>query len=246
MLSIVAASLSSVPPIVNILVEPPRPVFAESFSVSTVEVDDTLNGSISVQQVLYRDSEARRSWMSAVGPLVGGANEQIMRCDIQPMGWLVIAGGPDASDPESWTCSNQTIQSDPEHCSWGLFWPPLPTNATYSGKEPMDGRLSNRWDYWQGGEQYALWATAVPPIVPVATGKTWTATAGHHLWRILWHDFKPEAPPLSAFAPTTGVQCPPATVALERSSGKLTAGSMARQHQEQRAPVERGYLPVWL
>ena len=199
----------------NGLPEPSRPVFPESFSVTTVELDDTLNSSVSVTQVLHRDSSARRSWMSAKGALVLGAEEQIMRCDIDPMGWAVVAGGPNASAPATWQCNNYSILSDPAHCQWSPFWTPLPSNATYAGVELMDGRAANRWDYWIGGERFALWASADAPVTPVASGKTWTWHQGYHLWRILWRDFVPGAPPLSVFEPTPGLRCPPATPPLD-------------------------------
>ena len=96
--------------------EPPRPVFAESFTVSTVELDDTLNGTVSVRQVLRRDSTARRSWMLANGTLVSGGLEEIMRCDIHPTGWFTTSGGSDATDPTSWACQNMSINSDPQSC----------------------------------------------------------------------------------------------------------------------------------
>ena len=191
--------------------EPPRPVFAESFTVSTVELDDTLNGTVSVRQVLRRDSTARRSWMLANGTLVSGGLEEIMRCDIHPTGWFTTSGGSDATDPTSWACQNMSINSDPQSCQWNLFWEPLPANATYVGRESMDGRNCDRWTYWKWGEEYSLWASADTPNTPVATGKISTF-GGDHKWRILWRNFTAGAPPLSAFDPTPGIQCPPANL----------------------------------
>lgn len=133
-----------------------------------------------------------------------------MRCDIKPTGWEVVAGGPDPTNVSGWRCENRSISSDPSHCQWGLFWEPLPDNASYAGREEVDGRLCNRWDYWRGGERYAQWSTAFGLPGPVATGKTWTAHPGYHLWRIIWRDYEPFAPPLAKFAPTTGLHCPPA------------------------------------
>ena len=188
--------------------EPPRPAFPESFTVHTVEIDDTLNGSISVAQVLHRDYAAHRSWMSANGTLVGG-QEQIMRCDIHPMGWFIAAGGSDPNNVTTWSCTNQTINSDPQHCQWNLFWEPLPDNATYSGQETVDGRAANRWDYWNADERWALWAS-LDGLSPIATGKVWTAHPGYHLWHILWRGFEPGPPPLSDFELSAGIQCGPA------------------------------------
>lgn len=201
--------------------EPPRPTFSESFSVHTVELDDTLNGSVSVRQTLRRDARLQRSWMMAVGTLVGGAEEQIMRCDIHPTGWVVVAGGPSASNVSTWSCSNMSISSDPQDCSLGQFWSPLPDNASYVGRERMDGRECNKWEYWLLGERYALWASTESEAVPVATGKTWTSHPGYHLWRILWRDFRPGPPPLSDFKLTAGISCPNATEVNPPSVGPM-------------------------
>ena len=186
---------------------PPRPTFSESFSARTIEIDDTLNGTVSVQQVLHRDAVAHRQWMFANGSLVGGGEEQIMRCDIHPMGWTIMAGGADAANVSSWQCDNHTIASDPQHCQWGLFWTPLPTNATYKGKDTMDGKLCDLWQYWSTGEKYALWALN---DAPVATGKIWTFHPGYHLWHIIWRDFVSVRPPASKFEPSKGLKCPQA------------------------------------
>jgi hypothetical protein len=208
--------------------EPPRPVFAESFTVSTVELDDTLNGTVSVRQVLRRDSTARRSWMLANGTLVSGGLEEIMRCDIHPLGWFTTSGGSDATDPTSWACQNMSINSDPTSCQWNLFWEPLPANATYVGRESMDGRNCDRWTYWKWGEEYSLWASADTPNTPVATGKISTF-GGDHKWRILWRNFTAGAPPLSAFEPTPGIKCPPAPPPpAEAPAAPVVCSSLAR------------------
>lgn len=190
---------------------PARPAFSESFSVDTVEVDDTLNGEVVLTQVLRRDSttQEHRSFMSANGSLVGGGEEQVMRCDLHPLGWLIVAGGADASNLSSWSCSNQTVDSDPQHCQWGQFWTPLPLNASYAGQELVDGRQAHRWSYWMANEQWALWAS-LDGKSPVATGKVWTAHKNYHLWRILWRNFVPGPPPLSRFDVTPGIRCGPA------------------------------------
>jgi hypothetical protein len=188
---------------------PPRPAFPDSFSCDTAEVDDTLNGTITVTQTLHRDSATHRSWMSANGSLVAGGEEQIERCDIKPMGWLIIAGGADARNLSSWSCTNQSIDSDPSHCQWNPFWASLPQNATFAGQEIVDGRQSHRWNYWMGGEQWAMWAS-LDGKSPVATGKTWTWHPTYHLWRILWRGFEAGPPPLSDFDLTDGIKCGPA------------------------------------
>ena len=75
----------------------------------------------------------------------------------------------------------------------------------------MDGRDCDRWNYWKWGEEYSLWASADTPNTPVATGKI-TPLGAEHRWRILWRNFTAGAPPLSAFEPTPGIQCPPANL----------------------------------
>ena len=80
-----------------IILAPARPAFSESFSVEAVEVDDTRNGTVVLTQTLLRDSVEHRSFMSANGSLVHGGQEQVMRCDLHPTGWLIVAGGTDAS-----------------------------------------------------------------------------------------------------------------------------------------------------
>ena len=186
---------------------PPRPSFSESFSVSTVEIDDTMNGTVIMQQRLLRDVEARRTFMSGKGSLVAGAEEQVLRCDIAP-GWMAVAGGPDLAHPASWACDNRTVLSDRQHCQLGIFWH-LPSNATFVGHETMDGRSCDRWEYWEGGDRFALWAST-SGRTPVATGKIWTSSP-NHLWHIVWRDFVPVAPPASEFAISAGVHCPAAS-----------------------------------
>ena len=194
----------------SLAADPPRPVISESFTVETVEVDDTLNGSITVRQVLHRDHVAHRSWMSANGLLVRGGEEQIERCDFHPMGWLIVAGGRNARNLSTWSCTNTTIDSDPQHCQWNTpFWPPLPTNASFAGQEVVDGRAAHRWDYWRGGEHFAFWAS-LDGKSPVASGKVATFHPGFHLWRILWRGFVSGPPPQSDFAVSPGIKCGPA------------------------------------
>ena len=221
---------------------PARPAFSESFSVRTVEVDDTLNGSVSVRQVLHRDYSVHRSWMSANGSLAHGAEEQIMRCDIHPVGWLVVAGGPDTLNLTSWDCNNQSIDSDPQSCQWSPFWPALPANATYSGLQTVDGRLAHEWRYWMGGEVWALWAS-LDGRSPVATGKVWTYKPTDHLWRILWRNFTEGRPPAADFDLTPGIQCdpappppPPPTPFEPATDCKPSCGIDAMCCQDPRAP----------
>ena len=188
--------------------QPTRPTFSESFTVDTLEIDTDTNGTVVLSQTIRRDTNLRRTWMRANGSLVRGGMEQIMRCDFQPMGYLISASGQDAN-LSSWTCANQTIKSDPRDCQMGTFWPPLPQNATFRGVEQVDGRTANRWDYWRDGNEYALWAS-LDGASPVASGLVQTYHAGFHHWRILWRDFQPLPPPAASFDVTPGIECHPA------------------------------------
>lgn len=223
---------------------PPRPACSETFSVATVEVDDTLNGSISVRQVLRRESAARqhRSFMSANGSLAAGAEEQVLRCNFHPTGWLVVAGGKDVTNLSSWSCKNQSVDSDPQHCQWNPFWSALPQNASYAGEEVADGRKAHRWNYWMNGEQWAEWAS-LDGKSPVATGKVWTSVPGYHLWRILWRDFDPSPPPLAGFDVSPGINCgpappppPPPTPFVPATDCEPSCGAAALCCQDPNAP----------
>ena len=59
------------------------PSIDEQFSMHSVEIDDTDNGTVVLKQFLAIDPEIRRSIMIADGPLLGpsGHLEQIIRCD---------------------------------------------------------------------------------------------------------------------------------------------------------------------
>jgi hypothetical protein len=61
------------------------PTISEQFSLNTIEIDDTNNGTVSVRQTMYMDQTNRRSHMIADGDLCQGHLEEINRCDA---GWL--------------------------------------------------------------------------------------------------------------------------------------------------------------
>ena len=128
-----------------------------------------------------------------------------MRCDIKPMGYSIVAGGPDASNLTSWKCTNSSLS----HCSWSNFWTALPKNASYEGKATIDGRVADKWMYWLDGEQWAHWAKLGPEgDIPVAWGKTLTAVQGYHLFHVLVHDYTPVAPNVSDFSIDPRIHCP--------------------------------------
>jgi hypothetical protein len=201
---------------------PPRPVISETFSASTVETDDTV-GAVTLRQTLHRDYKAHRMWVSFNGSLVQGAMVQITRCDLHPWGWLASAGGRDTTRPQTWQCSNSTLDPAPDMCQWTPFWEVLPANATYAGLDVVDGRLCDRWNYWDQGEQFAMWYSAATDdakkkeqnddgVVPVALAKTFSPMRGYHLWTLLWRNFTATAPSFPAdFEMTPGVVCPPAS-----------------------------------
>ena len=228
---------------------PPRPIISETFSASTIETDDTV-GAITLRQVLHRDYKAHRMWVSFNGSLVQGAMVQITRCDLHPWGWLASAGGRDTTRPQTWQCSNSTLDPAPDACQWSPFWDVLPANATYAGLDVVDGRVCDRWNYWDHGEQFAMWYSAYnedakeeqydgndtsssSPIVPVALAKTWTSTPGYHLWTLLWRNFTAEAPSFpDDFAMTPGVVCPPASPSGDKEQGDSVYSKAAASSQQ--------------
>ena len=91
------------------------PNYAETF---TVETKESTAHDIVVQQKIVRDVDLHRSMMLARGPLVHGVMQQIMRCDISPLGWFANIGG---ADDDHLQCKNFTQDPDPAHCqvvSW--------------------------------------------------------------------------------------------------------------------------------
>ena len=166
------------------LAAPRPPTFSENFQVNTIEIDLTRNGTVTLQQLLMRDSTTLRNYMLSNGSLTDGWLEEVTRCDIHPYGWYAQAGGPNAL-PSSWLCQNSTILSDPLHCQLGTFWAPIPANASYAGQMVEDGRLSNYWKYWENGEQYAFWTATRSPL---SGGNRQDRNGTHrmHLWRLIF------------------------------------------------------------
>ncbi|KAJ1417350.1 hypothetical protein B484DRAFT_400853 [Ochromonadaceae sp. CCMP2298] len=184
----------------------PPPTISENFLVYTNEVDE--GNSTIVEQTLAFDQDARRSNMYAFGSLVKGALQQIRRCDIHPSGWWSSAGGPDV-DPSTWQCSNMTISligELPRNCEFNDFWglPPM----KYEGTEELNGIVGDMWTYWAAEEQYAFY-TLVDQAVPLASGKIYSPSSS--LWTIFFYGFQSGPPPLQAFEPLSGSDCPDAT-----------------------------------
>ena len=106
------------------------PAVSPNFSVDTNEVDGTGDDETTlttiVQQTIAQDVQHRRSNMIAKGPMVNGALQQVKRCDLSPTdGWFVQASGIKVNAPESWVCTNTTIDvvsEQPSNCVYNNFW----------------------------------------------------------------------------------------------------------------------------
>ena len=100
--------------------------------------------------------------MSAVGSLVGGVEQQIKRCDLHPLGWFAVVGGPSL---DSLMCKNVTVDPDPTKCQWSSFWG-VPANA--SGPQVVEGKECGafpscmRWSFWDSHEQCVANALSLP------------------------------------------------------------------------------------
>jgi hypothetical protein len=201
------------------------PAFSETFSMQTTEFDTTLNNTIVVEQLLLRDPVAQRSFMAANGSLVQGGLEEVMRCDLHP-GYAATAGGPDPADRAHWQCRNQTISG----CQWSPFWPQLPENTTYVGQEKLDGRICDRWEYWENNELFGLWAAATSSVpMPVSLAKLFTKNTGYHLWQIFFRNFKAAAPAASAFVLSSAIPCSPTgTHGAQADGSARTSGNLWR------------------
>jgi len=195
---------------------PNIPKINPNFVVNTVEVDNT-NTTILEQKLVF-DIDLRRSMMYGYGTLVKGAMQQIRRCDIHPEGWMISAGGPDTSDPSTWQCTNTTINAAgelPWNCQYSTFWS-FPDDMKYAGNDVINETPCDKWVYFNGGDEYALWATqgvdASGQIIdiPVANGKTLSATGGNS-WTIYYYDFVGGTPADSEYTAIDGLQCPEST-----------------------------------
>jgi hypothetical protein len=195
-----------------------QPVISEDFSLFLIEYDS--NGVITNNETLAFDATLRRSNMYAVGTLVQGAMQQIKRCDMIPHdGWFSTAGGPDASSPQGWVCTNVTLpvaSEIPYHCQYGNFWgfPPM----TYNGEEDVDGVVCDAWQYMSGGYKYGVWVTG-DGTVPVRTAKLTGQT-----WSMDFFDWVAGSPAEQAYEPVVGSPCPPATPQTDDDGAGSGAG----------------------
>lgn len=180
------------------------PYVSSQFSVVNMQIDDTLDGELMVQQVIIEDPINKRSKMVAQGALVNGFLEQIVRCDgpLSPEGYLTQLTGPNVNDT---MCVNQTVNEE-----WSNFWS-WPSNATYLGKEapPKFKEKYDAYMYWDNSEQYKVYlaqrndsATGESYNVPIWSGKVFTSVSGFHLYHMQWVNFIPGPPPVASFSPT--------------------------------------------
>jgi len=185
------------------------PTISENFVVNLRELDST-NTTILNERLAW-DVDLRRTAMYAEGTLVHGAMQQIKRCDLVPLdGWLSSSGGEDVDHPETWSCTNMTIdvpeETSDDNCGIGNFWN-FPDTMKYEGDEEIDGVVCGKWSYWSGPEQYGVWIT--DDAVPCASGKLRSAVSS--TWMIYYTDFKAGPPPESEYDPVEGCECPAST-----------------------------------
>ena len=205
------------------LAAPPRPVYSEQFTTHLMEYDDT-SQIVSVHQTLAFDIVNRRSHMTADGALVqNGHLEEWMRCDA-PNGFSLNAFGAEGSEPErcrkryricfadsvvpplhSWQCTNNTLNPDPADCVFQPFWT-MPENATYEGKDAINGTQCDKWSYWIMNDLYAQWLGETHPL---RIAKTFTPNPDYHLWHIDVTSFKDykgtQGVPLPSFVVPAGI-----------------------------------------
>jgi hypothetical protein len=218
---------------------PAYPVFSEIFVVNTLEVDDTNNGSISVMQTIIHDSLKHRSRMIADGMLVQGHLEQDMRCDSTPKGYLLNMHGDAGSEASTWQCINQTMTSTPaSSCGFDSpFWALPPANATWEGKEAINGTIMcDKWVWWTQGEKFAMWVTATKPV---RSARIFTSKPGHHLYHIDLLDFqsfKGSMVPLSYFQVPAGVICEPQAHEQAETIGNHTEAASSEASKNNRRP----------
>ena len=194
----------------------PFPDYSETFTVKTVESNPT--EGVIVRQTIIRDStsvDTHRSMMQAEGTLVQGVLQQIVRCDIHPLGWFANIGGPNKSALQ---CTNMTRDPSPSSCQWSPFWT-APSAANVSSQDVvLNGTACTRWEWWDAGQQWAFWGTATTPL---RSAKIFTPHAGWSVWAIDFHSFVAEPAPLHAFAALPGADCPPSSVPPASSSSSV-------------------------
>ena len=189
----------------------PIPTISEQFSVKTTELDDTLNGTVSVRQKLEIDQLNRRSHMTADGLLAHGHLEEIIRCDKGwKTGYALTLGGPPGTNVSEWQCTNQTLNPSPSTCQWSNFWD-MPSNASYVGTAVL--KLHNgttvhcdSWEYWVMNDKF-VFSAIVNTSIPIRTAKVFTRHTGYHLWHIDFTDFISGSPPINDFNPPEGIKC---------------------------------------
>ena len=204
------------------------PTISEQFSLNTIEIDDTNNGTVSVRQTMYMDQTNRRSHMIADGDLCQGHLEEINRCDAGwKSGWQITIGGPVGTNVSDWSCTNHTLNPDPKDCVFSPFFA-FPSNYTYIGIQNITQHSGtvvevDAWMWWEtspGASFSEKWQfyTLVNTAIPARIAKIYTPKVGFHLWHIDFLNFVSGAPALSLFNAPKGNTCPPATpgVAMAR------------------------------
>lgn len=203
------ANSKRLPPSVYVCDAPAQPAakaipdFAEQFSMSSVEIDDTAGGRVVLKQTIAIDPINRREYMNANGDLASGHLEQVTHCESTP-GYLLQITGTGSSSK----CLNDTdINID-----WTNFWD-FPANASsgYIGQitlpQSNSTQVFDSWKYWQQSEQWQLFASGA---TPVWFGRI-VAQAPATRFHFEYSNFVAGPPPLSAFNPhiPAGVQCTP-------------------------------------
>ena len=197
------------------------PAISERFKVRSIEVDDTTNGTVVLEQLLIMDPVIQRSRMVADGQLVNGHMEQIVRCDGKDSsenGYFLDIEGPSATQTQ---CVNMSRTCTP----FSTFWD-FPANISDLGKSalppgttwPHSGTDFNKFEYWEENERYELYtSTAETGTVrnsnatdtPVWMGKVSIADPAHHLWHFEYRSFQAGEAPAEDYAPPAGIVCPP-------------------------------------
>lgn len=207
------------------LSQPVLPVISDTFTVHTVEYDDSLNKTV-VKQTIRRDDKAMRSYMIADGLLTRGHLEEAMRCDLRPEGYALSAHGAEGSPPNTWQCTNQTI--NPSTCNFGNFWA-LPSNATWAGQVDYNDTLAaNVFVYWDMGELHQFLAT-LDGTRPLRMQSLTSFHPHASKWHIDFVGYSSTPPPRSAFEPPAGL--PKCTSGGEQTSQQhagLSLVSLAR------------------
>mmetsp|Transcript_10640 Transcript_10640/g.20190 ORF Transcript_10640/g.20190 Transcript_10640/m.20190 type:complete len:233 (-) Transcript_10640:166-864(-) len=191
------------------------PSISEKFSVDSFEYDDgpafgnSRNSTLILSQRLLSDPSSLRFKMTGNGSLVKGYIEQITRCDgvTAPLGYLLNINGPSIN---SLTCQNLTLRCQvPPQPFWSF-----PSNASNVGPgvpafhvRPLPSAPLTKWVFWMDSERWEFYET--DKAEPVWFGKVSSpfGSKGWHLFHFEYANFKPVAPPESAFVPSEKVSC---------------------------------------